>query len=70
MSRTSFDRDDRVWPAHLAELDLEQDDFKDLQADDHYIERDTVLENDLLETTLEDYDDLLSIARDDYGYEQ
>jgi len=66
MSRTSFDRDDRVRPADFAELGFAQNDFDSLEAEDHYIERDTVLESDLLETSLEDYDDLLSIAQDDY----
>ena len=70
MSRTTSDRDDRIWPAHVAEFGLEQDDYQDLEANDHYIERDSLLEGDLLETSLEDYDDLLSIAQDDgYGYE-
>ncbi len=66
MSRTSFDRNDRVWPAHIADLHLEQDGFDDLEAEHLYIDRDAVLESDLFETSLEDYDDLLSMAEDDY----
>lgn len=66
MSRTSFDRTDRVWPANVAEMGLEQAGFANPETDDLYVERDTVLESDLFETSLEDYDDILSMAEDDY----
>jgi hypothetical protein len=59
MSRTSFDRDDGVR--------LYQDQ-SEIEGDDLYIEPDTILESEMLETSLDDYDDLLSVARDDYEY--
>ena len=71
MSRSSFDRTDAVWPTNPIELGLEQTALDDIEADDLYIERDSLLEGDLLETSLEDYDDLLSLAGDDgYGFEE
>ena len=66
MSRASFDRSDSVWPAAVAEMSLERATMDDLETDELYIERDSVLESDLFETSLEDYDDILSIAEDDY----
>ncbi|MGH1480157.1 MAG: hypothetical protein ACRBM6_15790 [Geminicoccales bacterium] len=66
MSRASFDRSDNVWPTAVAEMGMERANTDDLEADDLYIERDSVLESDLFETSLEDYDDILSIAEDDY----
>lgn len=69
MSRTSFDRSDRDWSAHVADLGLEKPEVSDVYADDLYVQRDDVLESDLFETSLEDYDDILSIAGDDaYDY--
>ncbi len=65
MSRSSFDRNDPVWPAQAADVSLDQTDFEDIEADDLYIERDSLLEGELMETSLEDYDDLLSMAQDD-----
>ncbi len=65
MSRSSFDRNDPAWPSKAADASLEQDDFEDIEAD-LYIDRDSILESELLETSLEDYDDLLSMSHDDY----
>ena len=70
MSRKTLHRNERVWPAHVAELGLElADESEAFEADVRYLERDLMLESELLETSLEDYDDLLSLANDDV-YEQ
>lgn len=71
MSRSSFDRSDAVWPTNSAELSSGQADLDDVEADNLYIERDSLLEDELLQTSLEDYDDLLSLAQDDgFGFEE
>lgn len=71
MSRSSFERGNPDWATTSVELGLEKADIEDIQAKDLFIERDSLLENDLLETSIEDYDDLLSMAQDDgFGFQE
>ncbi len=67
MSAMSFDRNDQprfgdVMNTAIAAEALEQD--KELD-EGLYLERDTLLEDDFFEQSLDDYDDLLSAAEDD-----
>lgn len=67
MSAMSFDRNGQprfgdLMKTAIAAGALEQDKQLD---EGLYLERDTLLEDDFLETSLDDYDDLLSAAEDD-----
>ncbi len=67
MSAMSFDRNDHprlgeLMKTAIAADALEQDKQLDEGLD---LERDTLLEDDFFEQSLEDYDDLLSAAEDD-----
>lgn len=71
MSRSSFERGNLDWATTSVELGLEKAGVEDIEAKDLFIERDSLLENDLLETSIEDYDDLLSMAQDDgFGFQE
>lgn len=67
MSMMLFDRDPKFQPYEAAELDLADAGLDDEAfAGDLYGERDSLLESELLESSLDDYDDLLSAVRDDF----
>ncbi len=71
MSRSSFERGYGEGQSNPGFVGLDKTGFGDVETEEHYIERDTLLEGDLLETSLEDYDDLLSIAQEDgFGFQE
>lgn len=67
MSAMSFDRNDHPSSSELLKTVIAADALEQNKQLDEglYLERDTLLEDDLFEQSLDDYDDLLSAAEDD-----
>lgn len=67
MSVMSFDRNDQPRFGELMKTVIAADALEqESQADEGlYLERDTLLDDDFFEQSLDDYDDLLSAAQDD-----
>jgi|GEM_PF-6550792 len=67
MSVMSFDRNDHPRPGNLMMTVIAADALEqEKQLDEGlYLERDTLLDDDFFEPSLDDFDDLLSAAEDD-----
>jgi hypothetical protein len=68
MSAMSFDRNDNPKFGDLMQTVIAADALeREKQLDEGlYLERDTLLDEDFFEQSLDDYDDLLSAAEDDW----
>jgi hypothetical protein len=68
MSAMSFDRNDNLKFGDLMQTVIAADALeREKQLDEGlYLERDTLLDEDFFEQSLDDYDDLLSAAEDDW----
>ena len=66
MSAMSFDRNENPMPGDLMQTIIAADSLeRDKQLDEGlYLERDTLLDEDFFEQSLDDYDDLLLVAED------
>lgn len=67
MSMMMYDRDGQPRPNDILKTVIASAALQDDAANDNalYLERDSVLDDELLESSLDDYDDLLAAARDD-----
>ncbi|MDH3659965.1 MAG: hypothetical protein OEU92_08045 [Alphaproteobacteria bacterium] len=67
MSVMSLDPSDHPRPGELLQTVIAADALEKAKPLDEglYLERDTLLDDELFETSLDDYDDLLSVAADD-----